>query len=385
MSRSNFLDRLLQVSPATAPFITASLSGLRGAASGRGGSGSNGQPGGGGGGGKGGRPGGESVGNNLSFPAIFPGTAPSLNGDAETFTFTTPYNSSPVGPYHFAQGVSDNTWQANSITSSATNPVLVNWVDIGDALETAPLRVNSNIRLELSLYESVSDVNGEGATLTGFNMTLLEGAKGKGKPSSRGPTELQGARLDPSYLANGSASLPYTGDTEDLTYQGEEFPTTYKSDWASVYAAKAGGIDEEATPYMKLSIQRVTDGITGLDDEAWTLEGSKGFWTGDDIISNNLFDGKFGPELNIGGKYIMGASGSPWQFPEAGTYILTFSLDNGSPIAFDNDTKIGNYNALDQAFDLTSGREAIVLPDSDTHNGLIYMLVTVPSSVTEAG
>ena len=81
----------------------------------------------------------------------------------------------------------------------------------------------------------------------------------------------------------------------------------------------------------------------------------------------------------------MGASGSPWQFPEAGTYILTFSLDNGSPIAFDNDTKIGNYNALDQAFDLTSGREAIVLPDSDTHNGLIYMLVTVPSSVTEAG
>ena len=79
--------------------------------------GGGGSPGGGtpGGGGSGGKPGGESVGNNLSFPAIFfdPLTQAALRGDNETFTFTTPTDLNTDYLY-FAQGVAGNEWQADS-------------------------------------------------------------------------------------------------------------------------------------------------------------------------------------------------------------------------------------------------------------------------------
>jgi hypothetical protein len=114
-----------------------------GAGSGNGGiGGGGGSPGGdtpGGDGGNGGKPGGESVGNNLSFPAIFfDEGAPTLRGTMGQFVFTDPtYLTGDSAFVYFAQGVEGNTWQADNYTTAG--PVVVDYVDIGDALESAPI------------------------------------------------------------------------------------------------------------------------------------------------------------------------------------------------------------------------------------------------------
>ena len=86
MSRSNFLDRLQQVSPGIVPFMAANTRGGRADITdsgnkGKGIGGGGGIPGSGNGGGNGGgsgRPTSEGAGNNLSFPAYFPDEKPIL-------------------------------------------------------------------------------------------------------------------------------------------------------------------------------------------------------------------------------------------------------------------------------------------------------------------
>ena len=96
---------------------------------------------------------------------------------------------------YFAQGVEGNTWQAGCISNA--DSVTVDYVDIGDALESAPLKTGTNVRLELTLYEALDE------PLTGFAMELLGGAKGSGKPTVKGPTESQGARMHQAQWGNG--------------------------------------------------------------------------------------------------------------------------------------------------------------------------------------
>jgi hypothetical protein len=369
MARSTFGSSLLFDS-AQGRSLAASAAGQglgRGGGSGSGGGkgGGGGVPG--GGGGKGGGGGGdEGFGNNLSFPVIFPeGRSAVLRGDAGEVTFKNIWNVNESDPayYYFAQGNEDNVWQADSLT--ATDAVTIDYIDIGDALESAPIKADQNVRLELTLYEKIADVTGiseDESTLTGFAMTLLEGAKGKGRPSQTGPTELQGARLDQSlwgaegYSTNIADNL---GGYDDLISNG----TLYETPYASVYSGDL----------LDLTIQPISqDGVTGLN---W--DGGSDLWTGS-AVGEKLAVPGFAPELNIAGKYIVGASGSPFQFPDNGKYIITFSLDEGG-IAFGEGTEVANFDPAVLGFSEAEGRAATVVKDGiyANNNGLIWMIVDV--------
>lgn len=376
---------------------------------GGGGSPGGGTPGGGGGGG--GRPGETTAGNNLSIPAIFPETAPILRGTAEAFTFTTATNLTDDPDFvYFAQGVAGNEWQAGNISADATaaTPIAIDYVNIGDALESAPIQKGRNVRLELTLFEEIGDVTGkEGDTLSGFVMTLLGGAKGGGKPSKKGPTESQGARLP----IDEWTGTPYSDTSSDTT---NSLGITYDSQYAAVYAANASSTEGEIVDsYMKLVIQKVKglapqyaeDGSVtpGVNDGADFITGLS--WDGnqwvdvipDDTITidDNISNTAFGPELTISGTYNVGASGLPWKFTADGTYLITFALEDGTPVIFDENTVVRNDDPLlagYQPTELSEGRLTQVVADKqlglngeDTHNGLLALLVGVPSTVGGGG
>jgi hypothetical protein len=382
---------------------------------GRGGGGGGGGSGGGGGGGGGGKPGETTAGNNLSVPAIFPVLAPTLRGTEGEFTFTTPAAPTvAVDPayVYFAQGVADNEWQAGNITAGATasDPIAIDFVNIGDALESAPIKKGRNIRLELSLFEEIADVTDvEDDTLTGFAMTLLGGAKGKGKPSKTGPTESQGARYPEPWDGSPIIDSPVS---EATTTAG----ITYESEYAAVYASDGSTTEaEKGDSYIKLVIQKVT-GLTpqyaqdgsltpGVNDDADFLTGLG--WNGDQwvdadpkdsiTVGGNISNVAFGPELTISGTYNVGASGKPWKFSNDGTYLITFALKDGTPVVFNSETVVRNDDPALFGFqptELTEGRLTQVVPDgllsfgapgADTHNGLLALLVGVPSSVGGGG
>jgi len=365
--------------------------GGKGGIGGGGGSPGGGTPGGGGSGGGngGGKPDGEGVGNNLSFPAVFfdAGTQSGLRGDTDSIHFTTPtFLSSDTGHAFFAQGVEGNDWQAGSVLSTATAaaPLVVDYVDIGDALEAAPIKTGTNIRLELTMYEELDD------PLTGFAMTVLGGAKGGGKPDKVGPTESQGAQL-PIGQWQGT---PFTYTGNETTPLAD---TTYSSSFASVYAA-APAVSAAAEPgeaevdsYMSMSIQRVT-GVSAVEDLAGLTWNGTTWVDGDGgdaiTVGADIFNTSFGPELNIGGKYIMGASGKPFKFTSDGDYLITFALEDGVPVCFDGSTQVANdVDLVTLGFQPgeAEGRETWVIADDGDHNGLLVMLVGVPSSVDTGG
>ena len=415
MARSTLWDPLL-LTPGQGASLAASAAGQGpgsggGSGSGSGIGGGGGSPGGGtpgGGGSGGGRPGETTAGNNLSFPAIFPETAPTLRGTANKFTFTTPtYLKDDTTYAYFAQGVEGNEWQAGNISAGATaeSPIAIDYVNIGDALESAPIQKGRNVRLELTLFEEIADVTKTpDDTLPGFAMTLLGGSKGKGKPGTTGPTESQGARYP---YAN-----PWTAKTDTASEQTNSDGITYDSRYASVYAANATNTSEgdPAANYMTLVIQKVegltpqyigqggTDFISGLgwDGTQWVDTNTD---LGDTItVGNNLSTTAFGPELTISGTYNVGASGSPWKFTADGTYLITFALTNDTPVMFDADTKVANDGdplalGFQPTTELTAGRYTQVIADGlmssggdgDTHNGLLAMLVGVPSQLPTGG
>lgn len=416
MAKPTFLDPLLfafgldPLSPSAAGQEAAAL-GKKGGSSpgGKKGGGGGGNPGGGGGGG--GRPGETTAGNNLSVPAIFPGAAPILRGAEGEFTFTTlatPTVTVDPAYAYFAQGVVGNTWQAGNVSADA--PIAINYVNIGDALESAPIEKGRNVRLELSLFEAVGDVTGiEGDTLTGFVMTPLGGAKGKGKPSTTGPTEIQGAR----YPASEWDGTPVSDVVSDSTTAAG---ITYETEYAAVYAADASSTEGETVDsYMKLSIQKVTglspkyaeDGLAvpGTNDGVDFLTGNGLAWNGSQwvdsnpgdtiTVGGNLSKVAFGPELTVSGTYNVGASGKPWKFAADGVYLITFALEDGTPVVFDENTLVRNDDPLLPGFqptELSEGRLTQVVADgllgtggNDTHNGLLALLVGVPSSVGGGG
>lgn len=136
------------------------------------------------------------------------------------------------------------------------------------------------------------------------------------------------------------------------------------------------------------------DFITGL---GW--DGTQ--WADTDVtdsitVGSNLSTTAFGPELTISGTYNVGASGSPWKFTADGTYLITFALKDGTPVIFDEATTVVNDDPLlpgFQATALTAGRYTQVIADGlmssggdgDTHNGLLAMLVGVPSQLPTGG
>ena len=243
----------------------------------------------GGGGGSGG--GGEEpvVGNNLSFPLI------AADGYSITALDETSLHAVYDGPYTrlsdeekdllvgydwYAQKTEGNLWQADYVLNQNGEEVSVFGVDWGDNVEAVQPVVGRPFRLEVTLYHKPEE------TMLGYTMALLA------FPSS--PNEVQG--------------------TNGRTYDGT---------LATIVSEKP-----------RFVVQALDDG--DVETLVWT--GSA--WTrGNTELPVSPLS--FGPELNVGGKYIYGASKGGWKPREAGMYRLTFYLPE-SDISLAN-ASIGNY------------------------------------------
>ena len=279
---------------------------------------------GGGGGGGGGET--ETAGNNLSFPVLAKDDFP-INSIVEP-SWGVEYNGTYPGltqeekdwlllngPW-YAQKVEGNVWQAafDIVNVSET----VSFIDWGDVIESSNPKINRPFRLEVTLYKGLL------TTMQGYVMALLE------YPSSS--TEVQG--------------------------NNKGF---YESNWATIISDKPS-----------LIIQNISDAsdpsslIWDADESQW--RDSNGEAYPDTPIS-------FGPELNVGGKYIFGASEGGWKPTTAGTYRITFFI-KGSNISFNETTYIGNYNGnTDPPIPVENGTAAT--PIVDYENNLTYVDVTV--------
>lgn len=240
-------------------------------------------PGGGGGGGGGGE---ETIGNNLSFPAIWSeGILLPLRGTfgepqlVEPSEYTTE-DGSPL----YLQGVEANTWQAQN--APATEPVEISQVDWGDNIESRSLPLGKPIRVETTLLKDLD------TPMLGFSM----------------------------YSAYGSQEAEVFGTDG----------TTYESAQATIYSACA-----------RLTIQRLEISRDDPYVSLITWDPVAGEWTGEGLIASALFNGGvwsggegsgYSAEINGSGKAIYGYNWTSAGLA-AGDYRITFSLDPNCPVA----------------------------------------------------
>jgi hypothetical protein len=295
-------------------------------------------PGGGGGkpdnpGGGGGKPGGETAGNNLSFPVQWSESAYSVTvpgteglvtilGEVLPGYTGTEEDETRVPCLGAVQKDSLNSWRADS---ALVTPNVVTTIDWGDNLESKDWKLGGVVRVETGLYDSVL-----AAAMTRYEMCYISGS---------GTDEVWGLRV--------------TGTPGAYTAVELESPE------AMVYTAGA-----------RLTIQQIVPGGTYAWDpvtHAWTGAGA-----GDPVFNmaawQRTTDGpeSYGAELNVGGKIVYGYN---WRTSglTAGEYRLTFSLDGaestfaGSGAAFDATTAIRS-EAVITAEDEGDGNTAHVVP-----------------------
>ncbi len=280
----------------------------------------------GGGGGGGGHT--EPVGNNLSFPAIaLDGFSISSVTESFTVEYTGPYTGLTAdelayleanGPW-YAQKVTGNVWQADYFNGGA--PVNVTFIDWGDVIESSNPVIGRPFRLETTLYVDISDV-----PMDGYTMALLA------YPSS--PDETQG--------------------TNTVKYAGN---------WATI-----------ASSAPTLIIQYLDNGAVPV----WSAEYGQWIGTG---VNAPLANFTFAPELNVGGKYIYGASTGGWRPTQAGTYRLTFFMRGTTTNINLAGAAIGNY-AGNTADVYAAPTYSAATPLVDAVNNLSYVDVTVVSKRT---
>ncbi len=178
------------------------------------------------------------------------------------------------GSSWYAQKVTGNTWQAEIRRISA--PLSVTFIDWGDVIESVNPKINRPFRLEVTLYVDVSVDQMEG-----YWMAMLA------YPSS--PQEVQG-----------------TNEGQYYTY----------GNWATI-----------ASSSPALRIQYLIDDPENGVNISWDPDDY--LWTGPAVgATTNI---TFAPELNVGGKYIYGASTGGWKPTVAGLYRITFYMkDNPS-------------------------------------------------------
>ena len=253
----------------------------------------------------------ETAVNNLSFPAI------AVDGFAITPltepSFTVPYAGDYPGLTAeeiaalaasgpwYAQKTTGNVWQAGYANKGSENVTYIDW---GDNIESVNPKIRTPFRLEVTLYKTLE------SAMTGYKMAVLE------YPSSS--TELQG--------------------TNTTTYDGTE---------ATVVSAKP-----------KLIIQYLGSSVPTL-----TWDGSQ--WIQEDETVPAIVPVSFGPELNVGGKYVFGASSGGWKPASQGFYRITFYIPTGSGVILSAAT-IGNLPT-----------EAVATAVVDGENNLTYVDVNV--------
>jgi hypothetical protein len=303
--------------------------------------------GGGGGGGKpddpgggGGKPGGETAGNNLSFPVQWSetGRTVTLPGVMDVVTIQgtvlpgtyTPDDLTPC--LGAVQKDPLNSWQADSVLATPNSVTTIDW---GDNLESKDWKLGTVVRVETGLYDSVLD-----AAMTRYEMCYISGS---------GTDEVWGLRV------TGSA--------------GNYVPVSFESTEAMVYTAGA-----------RLTIQKIDAATAG----SLTWDAATHQWTGTGATAP-VFNmatwertsdgpGSYGAELNVGGKIVYGFV---WRTSglEEGEYRLTFSLDNDAE--FDSGATLvgaGILQAVEEevtvsAEDEGAGNTAVV----DDTNDLTYI------------
>lgn len=246
----------------------------------------------------------EPAGNNLSFPVIWGDGSMSVPGTMGQASLAVPWPSQVqydgVLYYSYAQKTEGNVWQAENTSWLSSD--YVDDIDWGDSLESVDMKVGRPVRIELTLYKSLTD------PMTGFVMAMLA------NPSS--PDEVQGAlsELAPTETA------PVV--TAALTYPSYE---------ATVYSQNA-----------RLVVQPLIGSRENI--EAGDL-----VWTGTRWVDNDVTDLigvedpqslSFTGELNVGGKVIYGLSEGGWRPSKTGDYRITFYLPAGGKVLFDAETGI---------------------------------------------
>jgi len=307
---------------------------------------------------KGGKPsGGETAGNNLSFPVIWaegatkvlpgtPGMEPLLTGewwywygttgtDPDVVPLSCPPDpdadpslhevycddgvagtvtgASPSPPSGFElvraylQKDQGNTWQASAVEALA--PVNVDLIDWGDNLESVDWYTRSQVRTEVVLFESATEGDAEA-----YGFPLLE--YGMRHTSGWGITEVHGV----------AASLSETPVAEVITDNSQ----------ATVYS-----------PCARFTIQKllVDRGDAELADLEWVPGAG---WTESELaeeplINDPIFNmavheasdgpGYYNAEINVKGRIIFGYTWNVRRLNDmtggtaAGDYRLTFSFD----------------------------------------------------------
>ena len=267
-------------------------------------------PGGGGGGGGGGEE--TTIGNNLSFPAIWSeGITLAMRG-----TFGDPQLLEPSeyttgeGLPLYLQGVEANTWQAENVLAAAR--VEVSQVDWGDNIESRSLPLGKPIRVETTLLKDLD------TPMQGFSM----------------------------YSAYGSR------DAEVFGTDG----ATYDSTQATIYSACA-----------RLTIQRLEISRDDPYTSALTWDPAAGEWTGTGLIAPAIFNGGvwsggegsgYSAEINGSGKVVYGYN---WTGAgTAGDYRITFSLDPNCPT-----TSLNTFMTPSTTVYLTPTTEGSVAPAAE--------------------
>lgn len=363
--------------------------------------------------GNGGKPGGETAGNNLSFPVIWsegvakalPGTpdmVPSLEGewwyqwgtngeDPNIVPASCPHDPDEINPSlnpeslplcndgvpnqvihddeHIAGKIAadnpmplakayiqkdyNNIWQAGHQDWSGAQ-VDVDWIDWGDNLESVDWYTRSQVRIEVVLFKDLS------SPMTEYEMRHVSGW---------GIDEVHGLATE----RNG----------EVLTNPGNK---------ATVYS-----------PCARLTIQKLlVQDLNELPDLTW--QGEDIGWTSDvpgvintPIYNMAVYEGGDGPgyysaEINVKGRVIYGYTwnvrnlNDPIDGTAAGYYRITFSLDETCPTVICN-TSLGNASILlpleeemeiaalsvDTVSTESGGAEAVL----DTINNLTYIDVHI--------
>lgn len=274
----------------------------------------------------GGEEGEESIGNNLSFPVITADGYLLSELAAEEFSviYDGPYTGLSEeekarleGHDWYAQKTEGNKWQAEFAIYPSGQGLPVFGVDWGDNVEAVNPVIGRPFRLEVTLYHQPAE------TMTAYTMELLA------FPSSM--NEVQGT--------NG---------------------VTYENEFATILSAETS-----------LKVQYM--GETQLEGLVWTLDG----WEYEgDLLPTTALD--FGPELNVGGKYIYGASKGGWRPVEPGIYRLTFHTPD-SDITF-AEAEVGNYAdwiSTEEPGEEDDEEMHAAIPVIDTENDLTYVDVTV--------
>jgi hypothetical protein len=267
----------------------------------------------------------EVAGNNLSFPAI------AVDGFSITPVTEETFYVVYAGEYPgltadeiayleengawYPQQTEGNKWQAEYANQGTVDVTYIDW---SDNMESISPKIRSPFRLEMVLFKALD------TPMTAYTMAVLE------YPSSA--DELQGTNA-----------------------------TTYEGDYATVISDQP-----------KLVIQYLGNSVSSeltWDGTTWVITDPEGNTTVPDTVSIS-----FAPELNVGGKYVFGASSGGWKPAQLGYYRITFYIPAGSGV------NLASGTIANAATGFTAPTEGVATAVLDTVNNLTYIDVLAVGS-----